>query len=103
MSSWGARVSAVGLGCGGYTRLGMTSGSDLATAADIVIGQLMTRAEPAENPTGAPPRVSCFPPTPVEAKQLEACQAAGGKKTSARTSMLSRGGAPGVSGLSKEV
>ena len=31
------------------------------------------------------------------------CQPAGGKNTSVRTSMLSRGGAPGVSGFSNEV
>src|SRR5207249_3293868 len=38
-----------------------------------------------------------------KATPSETGQAAGGKNTSVRTSMLSRGGAPGVSGLSKEV
>ena len=37
------------------------------------------------------------------ATSRERSQAAGGKNTKVRTSMLSRGGAPGVSGLSKDV
>jgi aryl-alcohol dehydrogenase-like predicted oxidoreductase len=36
----GARVSVVGLGCGGHSRLGMTSGNDAAAAAEIVRGAL---------------------------------------------------------------
>jgi hypothetical protein len=48
--------------------------------------------------------VGTTPPTSASVECIPGSrQEAGGKNTSVRTSMLSRGGAPGVSGFSKEV
>jgi aryl-alcohol dehydrogenase-like predicted oxidoreductase len=48
----GARVSVVGLGCGGHSRLGMTYGNDVNAAADVVRGAIdlgITFIDTAEN------------------------------------------------------